>query len=201
MTIYIGDVHGLYNAYKKIIREHPDSIALGDMGIGFRRLNGSWQPNPPYAEMVKANARFIRGNHDNPEACRRHSQWIPDGTIEDGKMFMGGAYSIDKDFRYPDFSWWEGEELSQEVMGIIAWIYTEHKPHTMVTHDAPISAIAQIPHTFHFKDNSRTQQFLQSLWNEHKPTLWIHGHHHISVDHVIDGTRFVCLDELEVKDL
>lgn len=201
MTIYIGDVHGLYRQYKQIIREHPNSIQIGDLGLGFRRLNGSWQENPPHEEMVRANARFIRGNHDNPFACSRHSQWIADGTIENGTMFIGGANSIDAKYRIEGFSWWEDEELSQRDMSVLADRYLQNKPHTMVTHDAPLSAIAKIPHTHHFTDNSRTQQFLQALWNEHKPKLWIHGHHHKTVDNMIEGTRFVCLAELEVRDL
>ena len=201
VTTYIGDVHGLYTPYKRIIRQYPNTIALGDMGLGFRRFNGSWRQNPPHKEMVRANARFIRGNHDNPESCRRHSQWLADGTIEDGKMFIGGAFSIDKEFRLEGHSWWEDEELSQADMRVIAETYLRCKPHTMVTHDAPITAIAQIHNTHHLYDNSRTQQFLQSLWNEHKPKLWIFGHHHRSFDQVIEGTRFVCLAELEVKDL
>lgn len=203
MTIYIGDVHGLFRPYKQIIRAHPNTIQVGDLGIGFRRNDASSSPreNPPYDEMVKANARFIRGNHDNPNSCRRHSQWIADGMIENGTMFIGGANSIDKEFRFPGLSWWEDEELSQADMLKIMDIYLQNKPHTMVTHDAPLSAIAKIPHTHHFMDNSRTQQFLQALWNEHKPKLWIHGHHHKTVDNMIEGTRFVCLAELEVRDL
>jgi len=36
---------------------------------------------------------------------------------------------------------------------------------------------------------------------EHRPKLWVFGHHHKSFDKVIDGTRFVCLAELEVMIL
>lgn len=207
MVKFIGDVHGKYPQYERIIREHKNTIQVGDMGVGFRRWpHGERQPNPPHEEMVKANAFFIPGNHDNPCVCSQHSQCFKAGhfmTFHDGRvaMFIGGARSIDREDRIEGFSWWPEEELSQEKMWVVAGIYEKVKPDVMVTHDAPLTAIAQIPHTHHFKDNSRTQQFLQSLWNFHKPKLWVHGHHHISVDHVIEGTRFVCLAELEMRDL
>ena len=40
MTIMIGDVHGKYDRYKSIIKQHKDTIAIGDMGIGFRDRRG-----------------------------------------------------------------------------------------------------------------------------------------------------------------
>lgn len=202
MVKFIGDVHGKFSTYGKIIKDHPDTIQVGDMGVGFFSWpHGEAQANPPYTRMVASNARFIRGNHDNPAICARHTQCIRDGHVEGDMMFIGGASSIDRMYRIEGFTWWPTEELSQVEMFRIAEIYERTKPRIMVTHEAPISAIAQIPHTHHFGDNSRTQQFLQSLWNSHKPQIWVHGHHHISVDHVLDGTRFICLAELEMKDV
>ena len=37
---FIGDVHGKYGQYKKLIAEVDSSIQVGDMGVGFRRLGG-----------------------------------------------------------------------------------------------------------------------------------------------------------------
>lgn len=202
---FIGDVHGHFSRYKNIIRDHPNTIQVGDMGVGFRRWpHGEWQSNPHYDMMVAQNAWFIRGNHDNPHTCRRHSQCIKDGHVETTKkgtkiMYIGGASSNDKEYRIEDFSWWPEEELSQKDMWEIAEKYAKEKPDVMVTHDCPIEIIAHI-HSHHLYDNSRTQQFLQALFNAHKPKMWIHGHHHISFDRVINGTRFVCLAELEMKE-
>jgi len=202
MTIYIGDVHGKYSQYKAIIRTHPNTIQVGDMGIGFRKYpHGNYQTNPPYDEMVKTGARFIRGNHDSPEACRRHTQWICDGYVENDTMFIGGGYSIDWQYRIEGFSWWKDEQLNQDQMNTLIDVYLAAKPRVMVTHECPTTAALAIPHSHHWNDRSRTEQFLQSLWELHKPELWVHGHHHVSVDHVIEGTRFVCLAELEVKEL
>jgi predicted phosphodiesterase len=200
MPIFIGDVHGLYTQYKRIIREHTNTIQVGDMGVGFRRLNGSHRENPPYDLMLKKNARFIRGNHDNPEVCRKHSQWIHDGSVEDDMMFVGGAFSIDREYRTKEYSWWEDEELSLSQLVFIHDAYVTIEPACMVTHDCPVTVIKHM-HSHHLFDNSRTQQALEAMWQKHKPKVWVFGHHHKSFDQVIDGTRFVCLDELEVKEI
>jgi hypothetical protein len=71
----------------------------------------------------------------------------------------------------------------------------------MVTHECPVVAANAIYGSHHRYDNSRTSQFLQALLELHKPSIWVHGHHHVSVDHIIDGTRFVCLAELEMKEI
>ena len=150
--------------------------------------------------MVETNARFIRGNHDNPDVCTRHTQWIPDGTIQDDVMFIGGAFSIDRIYRNEDFNWWKNEELNEEVFSRLLEIYNTSKPTVMVTHDCPLSVIPMM-HSHHWDDKSITQVFLQKMLEAHKPKLWVYGHHHKSFDVVIEGTRFVCLAELEMKDL
>jgi len=198
---FIGDVHGKYQQYKTLIKSAPNTIQIGDMGIGFRRWpHGEFSSNPPYDTMVETGARFIRGNHDNPNVCAHHTQWIPDGTYDDGVMLIGGAFSIDHMYRVEDFSWWKNEELSYEQFEILMALYNSHKPTVMVTHDCPLSIIPMM-HSHPFKDNSRTQVALQKLLDIHKPKLWVYGHHHKSFDVVIEGTRFVCLAELEMKDL
>lgn len=206
MTKFIGDVHGKFNEYEKLIRENNNTIQVGDMGVGFRKWpHGEWHANPPHEKMVASNSLFIPGNHDNPHVCRRHSQCIQAGHVMqlDGRtaMFVGGGLSIDKDYRIEDYSWWPEEQLSQADMNRVADIYEKIRPEMMVTHESPATATERIPHSHHYYDHSRTSQFLQSLWNLHKPKIWIHGHHHISVDHVIEGTRFICLAELEMKDI
>jgi hypothetical protein len=36
--LLIGDVHGRFRAYKRIIKSAPASIQVGDMGVGFARV-------------------------------------------------------------------------------------------------------------------------------------------------------------------
>lgn len=208
----IGDVHGKFGPYKKLIRESKHSIQLGDMGVGFFRndyrrwddndSHAGAMTNPPYDYMVRGNHRFIRGNHDNPSVCKKHGQWIADGTYdEDMKTLMvGGAYSIDKAFRTEHFDWWRDEELSYDEADQVLTTWLEKKPEIMLTHDCPLEVIPWM-HSHHFKDNSFTQRYLQNMFEQHQPRLWVYGHHHKSFQMTINGTTFRCLNELETMDL
>lgn len=211
---FIGDVHGKYGPYSRLLKESPSpTIQVGDMGVGFLHLwkfdanTGKPKPerNPPYDEMVAGGHRFIRGNHDNPAACRRHTQCIADGAIENGMMFIGGGFSIDRVLRQEGYSWWADEELSAEAFVEIIDKYMMAKPHTMVTHDCPHSASAALMEQFGMrpleKFPSRTAFALETMLRMHRPKLWVFGHWHVSFDQTIEGTRFVCLNELEMKDL
>lgn len=205
---FIGDVHGKYRQYKRLIADVDASIQVGDMGVGFRRVGGAFDgefsTNPPYDAMMAGNHRFIRGNHDNPAVCRRHSQCIKDGTIEGDMMFLGGALSIDRHMRLEGYSWWPDEELSISELNTLVDVYVTARPRIMVTHDCP-EKIALTMEALFFRqkidDPSRTRQALQAMFGCHQPELWLYGHWHNSFDKVIDGTRFVCLAELEYKDI
>jgi uncharacterized protein YjeT (DUF2065 family) len=178
------------------------------MGVGFFRLpHGDPATNPPYDQMVEGGHRFIRGNHDNPGVCRRHTQFINDGTVENDTMFIGGGLSIDRPYRTEHFSWWADEELSIDQLVNLTDVYRTARPSIMVTHDCPEQialALVQkllLPGVHKLDFPSRTRQAFQSMFELHKPKLWIFGHWHLSFDQVIDGTRFVCLAELECRDL
>ena len=211
---FIGDVHGKYKQYKRIIEEseHP-TIQLGDMGVGFKRNNPSdwhttWYPNPPHKTMILDDHRFIRGNHDNPSVCRKHSQWIADGhtmTTDLGNkiMFIGGAFSIDRAYRNEGYDWWADEEMSYDELQTLIDEYIHFKPNIMVTHDCP-SNIADIIFASDMrfgKFNTRTGSAFEAMFNNHQPDKWLFGHWHISKKQQIQNTNFICLSELETLTL
>lgn len=213
MVKLIGDVHGKYGPYKTIMKSCKDSIQVGDMGVGFFRVPNFSEIampviNPSYDHMVEGNHRFIRGNHDNPSVCRKHTQWIKDGHTEltpkgQRMMFVGGAWSIDRAWRTEGLDWWNDEQLSYTEFFALITQYEIYQPDIMVTHDAPESIIKQI-----FFDGTHKQRYisttgaaLDQMWQLHKPKFWIFGHWHEHADVVIDGCRFICLNELETIDL
>ncbi|QIG76995.1 putative metallophosphatase protein [Rhizobium phage RHph_TM39] len=209
---FIGDVHGKYSQYKKILKESPyPTIQVGDMGVGFYERDRvtheiKASANPPYDLMVKAEARFERGNHDNPRVCKNHTQWIPDGHTETiGKskvMFIGGGLSIDRGMRIEGESWWPDEELSMTELYDMVDKYAEYRPDVMVTHDCP-DIMAAIIFGVTDKGNypSRTRQAFQSMFEIYQPKLWIFGHWHRSARYHHNGTKFICLAELEYLDI
>ena len=209
---YIGDVHGKYRRYKRIIRSAPASIQVGDLGVGFYKLQGprvgEITGNPPHYLMVRHNAEFIRGNHDNPHVCKNHSQCIPDGHYrpETKTMFIGGMFSIDRAQRKKDWTWWEDEELSYKELKDMIERYQNLRPEVMVTHGCPASVAREVlrprmTSMYSTYDASRTEMALEQMWQAHSPKLWIFGHHHTPFDHVLNGTRFICLAELEYIDI
>lgn len=201
----IGDVHGKMGQYLAIldhakIKGIERSIQVGDFGIGF-------QPNPVELYDVH-NHWFIRGNHDSPMGCRDEPNYIPDGTFweKESIMFVGGAVSIDKEYRTPGVSWWEDEELSMEELYNIYDKYVMTKPRVMITHETPEfiadQVMASVSRT-KYEISSRTRQCFQSMFESsgHKPDEWYFGHWHVNFDRVILGTRFVCLNELHYIDI
>lgn len=214
-TRFIGDVQGQYRRYAKIIAGAPPNIQLGDLGVDVHpgrppeRQCDSCLPNDA---MTRGGHRFIRGNHDDPDARRAHPQWIADGHFDNGLMFVGGALGADRtsrgegDDRRPD------AELSMAELKRMVALYIERRPRIMVTHDCPEEVAAIVQSRIALlgsagRDNpSRTRRAFQDMWSAHCPELWIFGHHHVSFDHVLHGgreagTRFVCLAELEYRDI
>jgi hypothetical protein len=185
---YIGDVHGKYEKYLRIISEVGESIQVGDFGMGF----GSEGHNIP-------GHRFIRGNHDNPGLCAQSPQWIKDGTVEHGILYVGGAASMDRHRRVEGVDWWTNEEISvSDTYNIMDDIST-NKIHTIVTHDCPQSFMYLVGNRY--AEPTRTRQFFDILFEQHRPALWIFGHHHVSIHREVLGTTFVCLNELEYIDI
>lgn len=208
MTVLIGDVHGKYDQYKRIMAHCTGSIQVGDMGYGFRRLggfrDGQARINPPHAKMVAGNHRCIRGNHDNPGVCKTQRQCIPDGTIEGDVMFIGGAQSVDREWRIEGYDWWPDEELSQSELDALVAKYVEVRPRVMITHDCPEEiaiCMAAVSGRKKLDFVSRTRLAFQRMISAHQPKLWVFGHWHHSFDQVSQGTRWICLNELEARDI
>lgn len=196
---FIGDIHGKYKQYTKIVKECEESVQVGDFGMGFSHKH-PWEYKKDQ-DFYKSH-RFIRGNHDSPSHCARAKWWIPDGTIENKIMYIGGAFSIDQAWRQEGVTWWRDEELSIEALNTFIDKYEREKPDVMVTHEAP-EYIIRDTMTWYDKMEfpSRTRQAFQAMWEIHSPKVWVFGHWHTSVDREIADCRFICLNELEHIDL
>lgn len=206
---FIGDVHGKISLFTDIVNNTPkdhSAVQVGDLGVGFGQ--GEYWHQKLETLMDKNRCRFIRGNHDNPEICKSMSQWIADGTVEDDIFYCGGAWSIDVSRRTEGYDWWRDEELSWDELYRIIELYRMVRPRVMVAHEFP----HEIAKKLFFEDirspcfrmkqyNTRTGTAFQALIELHKPSLWIGGHYHFDVDTVIDGTRYICLDELSYADI
>lgn len=207
--IFIGDVHRNFKSYLSIV-EHAkrESLQLGDLGIGFpmdRRLDKRTLSTHPeainYTDCRAPKGHlFIRGNHDNPEKCRKHPNYIGDyGVHKEELFFVSGAWSIDRAFRTKDINWWADEELTYQELQDAIDMYKISFPRIVATHDCP-HCINRILYPYSAK-KSKTSRAFDSMLDEYRPSLWIFGHHHKSINIVYEGTRFIGLKELEILDI
>lgn len=207
LTRLIGDKHGLWNDYQTVINGVENSIQLGDFGIGLGA--GDYWHDRVNDTIGNTGHRFIRGNHDNPEKCKDMLSWIPDGTVENDVMFIGGAWSIDADYRIPGHDWWAAEQLSESELRTLHDVYVATKPRVMLTHDCPTLAAYYMfiraglrtygnSSTLHL---TRTGEALQRMFEVHQPEFWYFGHWHHTKRMQIDRTVFQCLGELDYIDV
>jgi hypothetical protein len=205
---FIGDVHAKWTSYKKLIKSCERSLQVGDFGVGFVNPHTETPySNPPYDHMAKGEHRFIRGNHDNPNACKKHPFWVKDGGSVFGRddiFCVGGAVSIDKDRRTENYDWWHNEELSYAELCSVMDVYELVKPKVVVSHECPDSVISHICHTrgIHKYDiPCTTRKCFDNMLEIHKPDLWIHGHWHLNSHIMYRGVEVISLGELDYVDL
>jgi predicted phosphodiesterase len=195
----IGDVHGKYDRYHKIIRQteyHPYTVQLGDFGFKYDTLK-----NVDHTKHL-----IIGGNHDNYDICHTYPHFLSDyGYVVDFNgidfFYYRGAYSIDRQYRTIGIDWWANEEVKIEGFMKARELYRQIKPDIMITHDCPEFMVLQyIGANARVYQNS-TNWALNELYNIHQPKIWIHGHYHVSKTIVYGDTKFVCLNELETFKL
>jgi len=191
MTLVIGDIHGKTDEYLKIINRCQSSIQLGDYGFSY----------DSFKEIDPKFHVFFAGNHDNfdivdscPNYLGRFGYTSFNGI---SFFFVGGAYSIDQWARTEGKSWWKKEELSYKESSKCLDEYVKCQPDIVLSHDCPGIVSAAM---FNKTDRTRTRQLLGEMFARWKPRYWLFGHWHESKRVEINGTKFICLAELETFD-
>jgi len=186
----IGDVHGKVNEYWKILQclqKETNSIQVGD--FGFKKQH-KWHKENIDSDLHKVNF----GNHDD-YTFLNHTHSLGNFTIKENLMTVRGAWSVDNRLRTEGIDWWSNEQLNYEEMQQAIDLYIKHKPKIMITHDCPQEVKQSL---FDYDNKTITNNGLQSMFEEHQPDVWIFGHYHRSKNEIINGTRFICLAELEM---
>lgn len=196
----MGDTHGDYAWYREhIVAANLQGIHtfhVGDFGIGFpyqKRWDDYWLNDP---DNLSSMNKVIGGNHDNPLYAQNCPMFLNRYGEKDGLFWTHGAASIDKEWRKPGVSWWEREELTQYEMELCEGEYTRAKPDVMITHDGPKDALrCMFPFQMMNPDipPSRTQTFLQYLFEIHRPKYWFFGHWHHTLRVEFEGCIFQCI--------
>lgn len=195
--IFIGDIHGRLNYYLQLIQNitHTPTVQVGDMGLGF----------PGYQNIVWTGDHFfIRGNHDDPEVCRAHPKHLGDfGYDEKLKLFyIGGAASVDKEYRTLGIDWWPDEEITYATfVADVIPLWEKVKPRVVVSHDCPDTIKTRLLNDDELHKYSGwpdvttlTERALQTMFEIWQPDVWVFGHYHRQWTTRADGTKFVCVN-------
>jgi len=207
--LIVGDVHGKINQFLDIVSEYRERssdliVQLGD--LGFQK---QWDEVKKWcSKNNETNLRIIPGNHDDYDRyfqvvvnytwARVAPLLVNDIWIESKYFGVQGANSIDKHLRTEGKDWFSNEEMSYTQLGKAVDLYIESKPRIMFSHTCPSSVKKQL---FNYDESSRTEQALQFMFELHQPELHFFGHFHSHRDEVINGTRFICLAELQTFEL
>lgn len=196
-VVIIGDVHGLIRGYQNIINNCDFSICVGDFGF---KKEWDWLQS----HFGGSNHYINPGNHDyGPVLQYQTNQSCGNFAYFDqfDIFTVRGAESIDKHLRIDGIDWFRNEELNYREQLEAFDKYCEIKPKVVISHDCPQSVLESIFKMGWSYGKTQTRTMLEMMFQEHQPELWIFGHHHTSKDEIVNGTRFICLDELETFDI
>lgn len=149
---------------------------------------------------------FVRGNHDDTNALRRAEAiserdgtatpegfipmrqrvfWAPDGLLWtwEGTRFvaLGGAESIDREWRKPNKTWWADEGVQEEA---VAKAISYGSADVVVMHDVPSRIVVRsLVNMGPAMDENgvigaRSRFLLQQAVDALKPSWIFSGHHH-----------------------
>ena len=201
---------------------HADQIVqVGDFGYwpnseisyGKRTVLKNIPQHPKYLENVKMG--FIDGNHehfDDLSAGVNHQEQyghihpeykiehIKRGEIKDTILHMGGAISVDRANRTAGHYYFSDEAIKigdlYQAIDNVENLGMSGKIKTIISHDTGQDAF-ESGMKDDFKNDvysTNNRKMLQSLIDEVKPKLVVHGHYHRSSRYEHNGTTYVCLD-------
>lgn len=242
--LFGGDTHGDANHVRWLIdrafHEHASAVfVLGDFGIWDHLDGGRFTDSvSKWAGRSGIPVLFLPGNHDNYDLLFEYEATKP--RDEDGFvilkpwlgysprghrwtwnnirfMSLGGAYSIDKDYRVRSDearlrsaqikqdrgskltarernilrtgqeSWWAQEEISQEELD---YALRPGGVDVLLTHDKPRAASPG----WDRKDKEEcweNQEAIQEVVDEKNPKVLLHGHLHYSYDQFLSNKTWV----------
>jgi len=195
-VLFLGDTHGNLNIVNKAVEianknKSKYIVQVGDFGY-FPLLY------PEFIQSINTNTPllFIDGNHDDHwnlphsanevvhisllnsvfEGINQPIYYIPRGYKASWGnktlLFLGGAKSIDKQYRTLGLDYWTEEEVSyRDYVKCISQLDT--RIDVLVTHTAPRSSVID------YVEEDYSSSAIEQLVTEAKPSLLIHGHHHI----------------------
>lgn len=198
----MGDTHGNLNwsiaAVRSAAREGVSTLLhVGDFGIDFPGAKRGRNESKLNSYLVQAGIKLVisPGNHDNWETIeslpleanglarlRSHIYVLPRGgrTLVQGLQIggLGGAFSVDQDWRKEGKDWWANEEpTSEEAQSLIYGGPVD----VLLTHDAPagvpVKSSFDLPRDLRVRAE-RTRALLRQVVDTLVPPQIFCGHWH-----------------------
>lgn len=216
----IGDSHGndffLRRAMELISGTGgTKAVQLGDFGVGDWGQPGRGERFLDHvADIVEDEGiplYFIDGNHEDFDSIdgwfdihepnddghleiRPNLFYIPRGSFwtwyNKNWFAMGGAYSIDKEYRIEGISWWARETPTMAEMEKGVENVAGRPVDVMIAHDAMAETPWDRP-LIPIQASLQVRQDLSVLVREVQPKTYFHGHYHWNIDwtHPTYGTQ------------
>jgi predicted phosphodiesterase len=201
-VLILGDIHAEFGQLNTIIdRKKPELvICCGDYGFwpSIKTLKQFTDIKPQSSKIL-----WIDGNHEDFWALKQRASdeivpnviYMPRGStydLPDGRriLFMGGADSIDKNYRKLGVDWFPEEVITQKDI----YNLPDTKIDILISHTCSneIRDEKMIKlNPLKLKDPSNDA--LSYIWNKYRPKLWFFGHWHRFVQGGYQGTLWWCL--------
>jgi predicted phosphohydrolase len=223
MSIYVtGDTHARFQRfnndfYKDNVKKEDYVIIAGDAGIFFTE-GPMHQAKIDFISELPFTLLWVDGNHENHDWIDRLevSTWnngkvhqITDNCyhlmrgqifdIEGHSFFtMGGADSIDKEWRIEGRSWWRQElpSVQEENEALDNLLKHDNKVDYIITHAAPDNILYRI--NPRFKQDSITH-FLYEVEKTVEFKHWYFGHYHEDRE-IDDKHTLLSLETVKICD-
>ena len=215
--IYItGDTHGDFSRLNNLKISKDDMlIILGDAGVNYF-LNEHDNRLKEFLSLYSLKIFFIQGNHEErPENISNYHETKMFGGnvyIEDkypnlifaknGELYIidnksvlvvGGAYSVDKNYRITHgYKWFKDEQLKEEEKDYIIKKYKGKHVDIILSHTCPLKYEPQDNFIYAFnqlKIDKKMEIFLNQLEEIINYDKWYCGHWHIEKQ--IDKLEFI----------
>jgi hypothetical protein len=203
----IGDVHGqpCIPSYLKRASKAEYSLQVGDLaGHNYRFLN---QLDPHHHKVIAGNHEVYNTGSEwyfrnVPHFLGNFGQWsIPNF---DDIFYVRGGLSLNYKSKQANGTWSIEEECSVIELQQAIELYSFLKPDFVVTHECPLRMVEyvtnpMVAHKFGFSNSlirTKTNQALDAMMEIHQPKIWVFGHYHKYLSKHLDGTHFVCLNQM-----
>ena len=228
ITIITGDTHGDFGRVESMCALADTTkddllIILGDVGINYYGGKKEFQFKHLLADLP-ITMLCIHGNHERrPESLGTYEETPWHGGVvyverefpnllfaKDGEIYeinekrciaIGGAYSVDKEYRIEkNWGWWEDEQPSDEVKCRVETQLNKEdwRIDVVLSHTAPIKYEPR-EMFIDFIDDSKvdksTEIWLDSIEDRLNYDLWYCGHYH--TNKAIDKIKFLYNDFIE----